>query len=428
VEFSKTDRSETSSWPLRLITILLALFVLSTGFMKPSIDIAGNLITPSDLLFPFLFLSVAISVATGRARPRWDNIYVALVFYLAAMLVSCSFSVDPVRSLTKLVAKIYLVSLPIIILQVVRSEKTFRIVLLAWLIGAVIPVIIGIAALFLFYIDRTDPLLELFTYHYGAVPVGNYPRLSATFVSASMFCNYLNVTFFLLVIAREKRWIRRRLFIPALSAVLICAAFTISAGLGAVIASVAAYIAHLLSDRNKVLSRAILWAGVIGAVLLTALSFIELSPPATLTGPERGYFIPSPRVAVWQQAVATITQNPLTGNGLGLPVVNVAYRNAEGTGSLLTDAHNVFLNVAAESGLPGIAAIIAICIFVIAPVFRENRSWTVRNDQMWLIAAFIASFIVQGLTGSFEDARHLWVLIGLTVAAGRFHHETRPIC
>jgi len=31
--------------------------------------------------------------------------------------------------------------------------------------------------------------------------------------------------------------------------------------------------------------------------------------------------------------------------------------------------------------------------------------------------AFCSAFVYQGLTGSFEDARHLWVLIGLVPAA-----------
>jgi hypothetical protein len=30
-----------------------------------------------------------------------------------------------------------------------------------------------------------------------------------------------------------------------------------------------------------------------------------------------------------------------------------------------------------------------------------------------LLIAFVSGFIIQGLTGSFEDARHLWLTIGL---------------
>jgi hypothetical protein len=84
----------------------------------------------------------------------------------------------------------------------------------------------------------------------------------------------------------------------------------------------------------------------------------------------------------------------------------------------LTDAHNVFLNVGAQSGLFAAAAIFALCIFVLIPVFGPNG-----EVHLWLMAAFAASFIIQGLTGSFEDARHLWVLIGLIIAVGHFSRE-----
>jgi hypothetical protein len=42
-----------------------------------------------------------------------------------------------------------------------------------------------------------------------------------------------------------------------------------------------------------------------------------------------------------------------------------------------------------------------------------SDTWIYRG----LLIGFISSFVLQGLVGSFEDARHLWVLLGLILAA-----------
>jgi len=40
--------------------------------------------------------------------------------------------------------------------------------------------------------------------------------------------------------------------------------------------------------------------------------------------------------------------------------------------------------------------------------------------------AFLVAFAYEGLGGSFEDARHLWVLFGLFLASGRLAEATDP--
>ena len=398
--------------------VLLAATVFSLGFMKPSFGFAGSGITPTDLLFPILLLSFVVGILTRSVRPVWSPSYLIFGVYAVAMIVSCFFSPEPRRSLAKFLGELYLIGLAVVTVNIVRDKMDLRVVILSWIGGSTVAIIIGLAAIALFYVDRQNSLLNLITYHYGAVPVGNYPRISSTFVSASMFCNYLNVSFFVLILADGKRWIRKWFFVTSIISLLVCAVFTISAGLGAYIVSVAFYLARLVVLKTKIVSRAILVAGVLAAVAFTMLAFVELSPTAASGSTSFANFAPSPRVEIWKQAIDTISTSPFTGKGLGLPVVTVLYENSEGTTSLLTDAHNVFLNVGAQSGLFAAAAIFALCIFVLIPVFGPNG-----EVHLWLMAAFAASFIIQGLTGSFEDARHLWVLIGLIIAVGHFSRE-----
>jgi O-antigen ligase len=81
------------------------------------------------------------------------------------------------------------------------------------------------------------------------------------------------------------------------------------------------------------------------------------------------------------------------------------------------DSHNVWLSVAVQSGLIGLAAFAALAFDVCRRAFRrrvEPASITLIRSGLGL--ALVAALFYQGLSGAFEDARHLWVLIGLIVA------------
>ena len=126
---------------------------------------------------------------------------------------------------------------------------------------------------------------------------------------------------------------------------------------------------------------------------MIALVFLLLSAVA-LRADEVAALAPSGRVLVWREAFQTFAENAFTGHGLGLSVANVVFQNAEGSFSLLTDAHNTYLNIAAQTGLAGLAAIIAITVFVLAKWKGAAR----RNKiAAGLGAAFLSAFVYQGL-------------------------------
>jgi O-antigen ligase len=350
--------------------------------------------------------------------------------YFAAMLTSTFFSVDVKASFIKLLAEMYLIGLAVLAFNLIDDENDLKQVAKAWLCGAIVPVVIALLTLLLFYAWPGHPLLEYTTYHYGAVPVGNYPRLSSTFVSASMFCNYLNVSLVILFIARERRWIGKAAFLIFSAAILICSVFTISAGLGGIFLSAGIWVWLVLRDKKPVAGRLagrLALAGGIGiAVLFLALNFFALQNTQVIGG-ETTYLYkvpgtaiqlqPSSRMLVWSDAIKTFSENPLTGKGLGQPVSNVVFQNTDGSHSLLTDAHNVFLSVAAQCGLAGLVTILALAGYILWAGFGSNLA--INRGAIILKGlgiAFLSAFVYQGLTGSFEDARHLWVLIGIIPA------------
>jgi O-antigen ligase len=93
----------------------------------------------------------------------------------------------------------------------------------------------------------------------------------------------------------------------------------------------------------------------------------------------------------------------------------------------LRDAHNSFLNVAAEAGVIGLAAFLALVVYLVRPAIRSfARAGSFAVTKAAGIA-FICAFIYQGLTGSFEEARHLWVLAGLLLAASTVEQSDAKI-
>jgi ABC-type enterochelin transport system permease subunit len=73
----------------------------------------------------------------------------------------------------------------------------------------------------------------------------------------------------------------------------------------------------------------------------------------------------------------------------------------------------MWLNVAGQTGILGLFALCYLCVFL----FRRTNVFSFANQksilQTVLGIAFLNAFLYQGLSGSYEDARHLWILIGL---------------
>lgn len=394
--------------------------VFSLAFMKPSLGFAGQRITPTDLLFPIAALLFHAAFVFTKRRFEWKPVYWLFLAYFAAMTISAVFSENPTASFFKLVGIGYLISLAVLACESIKSEDDVRLTIYAWLGGLSVSVFVGFATA----VFSDSSLLEPFTYHQGAAPAGNYRRISSTFISPAMFCNYLNVGLLLAFIARTKGWLADTFVLPLIATIIVCSFLTVTIGIGAVILSVGILLWLTLHRTRPMAARVSLTAGCLALIPFAASAFIALQPhktaPYSFQIPFLGYEVfPSPRLLVWQQAFQTFLADPLTGIGTGLPVARVLFQNADGSMSLLTDAHNFFLNIAAQAGIFGLISLAAIFVYIVWLAFSKQNAENVDPIKLVLGVAFFAAFGVQGLTGSFEDARHLWVLIGMIVAMDR---------
>ena len=396
----------------KFVFALYLVLVFSLAFMKPTVDVGFAAVTPTDVVFPLFFVAWLAGLAIGAYRLQWRAAYWALALYVGALVVSTIFSINPTQSSTKLAGVIFLCLLAITSASVVDSMDRLRLSILAWLVGATSPILVALAGVVMFYVSPGNSILPYITYHYGAVPIGNFPRISSTFVSASMFCNYLTVTLMLSLIAHWRGWIRRNLAFFLVVMIAISATFTVSIGLGGLVLAIGAWM--WLIKPAEPISRIVLISGVVAAIAFLGISLVELPRIS------ENKITPSSRVLVWSDALKTFSSDPITGKGLGTGAASVAYQNSDGTWSLLTDAHNTFLNVAAESGVIGLLALLGVIFVVVRSVFQtEEDDQNLKLMAVKLGIAFATAFLYEGLTGSFEDARHLWVLVGWIFACER---------
>ena len=406
------SESESENVISRVVFALFLTLVFSLALMKPGVTIGSVIVAPTDLIFPIVALACVVAIVTGKMRFVWHRAYWALLVYFVALALSAIFSTRPQLSVIKLTGESYLLLLAVLTANLVTTLERLRLVCFAWIAGALVSIFVAVVGIVLFYLSPGTHWLADITYHYGAAPFGNYPRINSTFVSPSMFCNYLTVTFALVTLAEVKDWIGRWVAVMLLIAISICAAFTVSITLGGLF-----FLAALLAFKlfpNSIASKLALLAGTAAAMVLT------LTAPISLTTGGM-----SSRMLVWMEAIGRFIENPVFGSGLGTAAASVQYQNSDGTWSILTDAHNTFLNVAVQSGVVGLFGLLLVIIFVVLAVRVKDRSDKLFPIRVSLLVAFVAAFLFDSITGSFENARHLWVLVGLMLAVDGIDGEVK---
>ncbi|CAN5541797.1 hypothetical protein BH18ACI3_BH18ACI3_17730 [soil metagenome] len=419
----KTDRLSLEN----ITKVSFLVLVFSLGFMQPSLYFGGSAVQLTDLAFLLAGALWLASLLNRKTTFRLDPLFLPLAFYFFALLLSAVFSVNPRISFIKLLGESYLIGLAVLTFNFVRSVGFCRKVIFVWLAASSVTSLIGLFTIVLFYIDRSNVLHEYFLHHYGSLTPGNYPRIQSTFVYPSLLCNYLTVSILFVLAIWRLGWIRRNLALLLLALYMVTAAFTITPGLGGILLGIFVWCSLVLENNKKKFSQLSLHLGVISAFAFFIVSAFTLRPIPT--SPFRyvlfGFTVdPTQRLLAWKGAFETFLDNPFTGKGLGLGAANVLFMPPSGEMQLLTDAHNTWLNISGQSGIAAVAAISVLCILLL----RRSLPFDLDNSELSALRscfgiAFISAFLFQGLVGSFENARHLWVLIGLILSVGSFPKE-----
>jgi len=413
---------------LRAEQWLYVLFVFTLPFATP-IDLLGVPVQLSDLLFLAAASVWAISFAAKRDNFRFSWFYLCLAAYAVAVTLSTITSVDPPRSSVKLAGKFLLVGIAFLTFNIVTSAGVLKRVLRAWLIGAGAVLLFSLLGIILFYAGFQDASQNIVVHEgYGSLPPGNYPRLEGLFAYPAIFCSYLAVTWMLALALGSQGWMRTPGFWLFAAALFIVDAFTLTPGLGGIFLVTG----YFLRERSKGGSKQILGRGAfVSGVLIAAAFFIATSVTLFSYDPSGTRLVqniePSVRVQAWRTSLETFLHDPLLGRGVGMPIANAEFTDPSGNTRLLTDAHNTYISVLGETGLVGFVTFMSIVCFAAVSLFRwKPDSQASKTIRLCLLLAMIDAFFYQSLTGSYEDARHLWVLIGLIMAAVRSNKQ-QPI-
>lgn len=409
---------------LRIAKWLYLLLIASLPLVRPFNATLFGLVVPfTDFIFLGVALVWGIALLKRHTHFKFSWFYLPLGLYLAAMICSAVASYEPQRSVVKLLGEFYLLGLAVLTVNLVKSQDFLRQVMRVWMIVTAITVLLGILGVVLFYSGVRSGETNLVLSGYGSLPPANYPRIRALFDHPNMLCNYLNVSLMIVLVMSASGWLKSKLSQPLQVGIWLASLFTFSPGLGGLVLSLGLWTwTRLKRTQMRTWAALTLAAGVIAAIVFLAATTV--SPVVRGTGP--GYFLPligkrvepSSRVLTWQTAYETFRENPLLGKGVGLEVSKTDYLDASGRRQHLTDAHNLWLSIAAQEGVFGLCAFLSIVFFICRllvkfPTDSEPR----RTIIIGLGIAFIGAVIYQGLSGSFEDARHLWVLMGLIVTA-----------
>lgn len=397
--------------------LLLLLLIFTLPLMKPAVS---DEVIAADLLFLVLVVALGLEAVAKMRRVGWIKGFGPLLAYVACMTPSLLATGDMRASLFKLSTELYLIGLAAVTAWLVDSEARFRRATLAWLAAAALVSLDGVLSLLAFASGRATWLLHDSSFIFGSLPPGAYPRLDLTFFNANMACNYLTVGFALALGARSLGYFRRRTFWLLTTGIAIAALSTISPGLGGIALLAGIWIWINKRESSPGFARSALILSVLAAVLfLLALAltpFAHSTAPFLIHLPGGLVLYPASRFLTWSAALKQFLSHPLVGIGIGVDPVHVGFANPSGF-QVLTDAHNLFLSIAAQCGLIGLIGLAAIIAFVIARMARPS----IGNSLICFLlgAAFLDVFVYQGLGGSFEDTRHIWVLLGLFMAASR---------
>ena len=393
------------------------LLLLATAW--PSIALLGHRATIADLLFAIIAWLFALDLSRGRVAVRWRPAWLALLAYLAAMLLSALASSAPALALPKLATQAYLLAIPLVLAHLIEDERALASAVRWWLAGSAALALLALLGLAAFLIAPQGDLYRSLAFYQGSLPPSDYPRFKFNFANGNMAANYAGASLLVALLAGWLGWIPRRLARLLAGAMIGVALLAVSPGLGAIAFALGWW--GWLTFRRRWTRGASLAAGSVLTLTMlaaTATTLVARAGQSPLLSLADGTAVwPSIRLTIWRAAIERIRDAPWLGHGIGADPVAVPWITPSGDPQTLTDAHNLYLSITAQCGLVGLAAFVAVLMLASSRLRRRLSDVPLSAAAIVLAGGFVIGMAIDGLTGSFEDSRHLWALLGLMLAA-----------
>jgi O-antigen ligase len=386
------NATSTLSAPLtagrRLETAGVAALLAFVAALHLSIAAAGILLSLTLILW-------AAVVATDHERVAVPRLFWPLVVYGGWTIVSAAFSGDPTSSLVDTKQLLLFLVVPAVY-RLARGDRALTVGEVIITVGA-LSAVIGIVQYGILHYD-----------HLGRRPQG----------ALTHYMTYSGVLMLVIATAAARLMhhggnrVWTALVMPALL-VALALTFTRSAWVGA---CAALALLAVLRDR-----RLIALAPVFLAV------FVALAPARITDRVYSMFDLNDPtnrdRVAMMKAGARMVAEHPVVGVGPDrVKAVYARYRDASAVEAVNFHLHNVPMQIAAERGLPALAAWLWFIVVAVTELWRAFRA----GPHRWLGAAALAGLAATLAAGMFEynfgDSEFLMlllVLLTLPAAAAR---------
>lgn len=259
----------------------------------------------------------------------------------------------------------------------------------------------------------------------GTHPISEATRSTGTTVDANVFAGYLILIIPLLIAAGVVAFYHRRrwtLAAAGAATVIYGAALIATLSRGAWLGIVAGTVtlAVLLPRRRKPIA-------ILAACVLVGFALAGFAGPiAARLGLSSDAATFLARVPIWVAALQMLVQHPAFGVGLHSFGAFVGSYNPH---LHVSQAHNLFLNIAAELGIIGLAAFGIVVVVLFRTLARVRRNASSSRDRIVaaaLVASFTAFFVHSLFDVSYYDYKILllfWILVGAAATLPRLTRD-----
>jgi O-antigen ligase len=385
----------------------LAIFMF-LGFIVVVPNFAGETLSIIKLAaLPLLLSWFAIVTREGAEGHNFIVAHPAatlvILLFLGWALLSVLWAEDVNAALFSVFRYLLAVGLVLVVFAAVRTQRDVTIIVAAMVLGAACAAVYG-----LLNPPSTEP--------------GELDRLSGTLGNANELAGALATGIGLAggLVAVARSALARSLAL-GLGALCLCA-ILLTGSRGGLVALAAMLIAAVLLARG----RRLLFTLAAIAIAIAAIGYIATAAPEQsrdrILHPGRG----TGRIDIWTVGGRMVSANPVTGVGAGnFTVSSIHYLLQPGAlpdDQYIADepsvAHNTYLEVLAELGIPGALLFVALILFFlgcsISALSRYRRLGDRRMQGLTIaITVSLIGVLTQYVFGSQQYARELWLLLGL---------------
>ena len=378
-------------------------FLLAFIFTLPwqeAFSIGGSRTLSSLMGAGVLFLTLTVVVAEWRlSKP--SALLLTMVFFSAWEVITYVWSIDPSQTLAKAITLLLLVAMVWLVGEFGGSREQRDALMQAFVLGC----FVAMAALIQSWVS--------------GVPMEGYRYAPQQFnLNETSDTIAVGIVMALILISRSKyrllNWVNV-VFLPlAILAVVVTGSRS-----GFIATCIALLGVPLILGKTRPVYR-LAWLGIIFATF----SFLFFAQPDHRTLDENLRRITfssdtetlrnmTGRTVIWTAGYSVFREHPLTGIGAGT--------FAEGVGTRLDRAraaHNLFVSVAVEAGVVGVALILAVLLSAVVPVVRA------RGEPRGLLLLLFAVLMAMGFAASVDTSKVMWFSLALLSLSGR--EKTAP--